>query len=72
MTFLLLLLLQDCGAKDQPCCFNSDPTSDAGRCDSGLTCIVTGNYGYNNLLMYNKLLNDPKLVRSREVMGTCR
>lgn len=64
--------MQACGEAGQPCCFTSDPSSEALRCAANLTCIVSGAIGYGDASMYTRLQHQPALVQSAAVMGTCK
>lgn len=69
---LLMLLLQECGKEGKPCCFNSDPASEAERCAQGLVCVVSRVGGYADQAMYYQLVKDPEGIKSTDVMGVCR
>lgn len=67
----LLAILQECGKEGQPCCYVSDATTEAERCATGLTCIVS-KVGYADQAMYQTLLVQPQGLQSTEVMGVCK
>jgi hypothetical protein len=71
LVLLLLLLKQDCGKEGKPCCYVSDPTSEAERCSPGLTCIVS-RVGYADQAMYHTLTKNPQGLTLSAVMGVCK
>jgi hypothetical protein len=68
---LALPAAQECGSEGHPCCYSNDPTSEAERCDTGLTCI-SERVGYANEAHYTALVADPDSVNSTRLMGTCK